>query len=184
MIPDPEEKRLAISKSLGLLADAKNHLEEHGLNCRIVSAGGSGSYEFAADVAGPTELQAGGGIFACRYYTEGCGVKGHTPAISVWTTVVSRPTDTRAVLDAGFKSMSAHKQNPVVRDHPQARILNLSAEHVIVELESQSPLKIGSKLHIIPGYSDLTFVLHDRVLGYRGGRVQSSWELWGRGKLQ
>ncbi len=184
MIPDPAEKRLAISQSLGILDDARNLLEQRGFECKIVSAGGSGSYEYAADAPGPTELQAGGGIFACRYYTEGCGVKGHTPAISVWATVVSRPKATRAVLDVGFKSMSAHKQNPVLRDAPEAKILNLSAEHATVELNSWTTLKIGSKLHVIPGYSDLTFVLHDRVLGYRDGRVQTNWELWGRGKLQ
>jgi hypothetical protein len=36
----------------------------------------------------------------------------------------------------------------------------------------------------LPGYSDFTFVLHDRVLGFRHGRIEAVWDLLGRGKLQ
>jgi hypothetical protein len=37
---------------------------------------------------------------------------------------------------------------------------------------------------VIPGYSDFTFVLHDRVIALRDGRVEAVWHLLGRGKLQ
>jgi hypothetical protein len=47
-----------------------------------------------------------------------------------------------------------------------------------------SHLPIGKKVSVVPGYSDFTFVLHNRVLGHRSGRVETAWELLGRGMLQ
>lgn len=184
MIPDPVAKRSAIEASLGRLSAVKAHVEAGGLECPIVSAGGSGSYEIAACVAGATELQAGGGIFACRYYTEGCKISGHLPAISVLSTVVSRPVPERVVLDIGFKSISAHKQDPVIARIPGSRLLGLSAEHATFFVPAESGLTIGTKVEVTPGYSDLTFFLHDRVLARRRNTIEAVWELWGRGKLQ
>jgi D-serine deaminase-like pyridoxal phosphate-dependent protein len=87
-----------------------------------------------SELPGVTELQAGGGIFACRYYTELCKVTGHRPAIAVLATVVSRPAADRAVLDAGLKSLSEFRATPALPDHPDCRIAGLSAEHATVEL--------------------------------------------------
>jgi D-serine deaminase-like pyridoxal phosphate-dependent protein len=184
MIADPDEKRAAISQAIGRLLEARRAIEAEGLECRIVSAGGTGTYQYTADIPGITEIQAGGGIFACRYYTESCHVTGHIPALTLLATVVSRPAPDRAILDIGQKSVSGYRNSPLLRDYPNCQISSLSAEHATVEVEPEVPLKIGEKLHVIPGYSDFTFVLHDRVLGHREGRVETSWELLGRGRLQ
>ena len=113
MIPDPAEKRAShrARRSASLLG-TRDLVEAAGLNCRIISAGGSGSYQLTADIAGITEIQAGGGIFACQYYTQVCHVTGHRPAISVLATVVSRPYPDRAILDIGQKSVSQYQASP------------------------------------------------------------------------
>ncbi len=184
MIPDPAEKRAAVAAAIDKLLHARDVVQAAGMACRIISAGGSGSYQYTADIPGITELQAGGGIFACQYYTQVCGVEGHRPAMSVLATVVGRPAPDRAILDIGQKSVSQHRTPPVLRDHPDCPIAGLSAEHAVVSVAPTSGLRIGDKVHVIPGYSDFTFVLHDRVLAHRGGRVVAVWELSGRGKLQ
>lgn len=184
MISDPAEKRAAIGEAIGRLIEARKTIEADGLECRIVSAGGTGTYQFTADIPGITEIQAGGGIFACRYYTDACRVTGHLPALTLLATVVSRPAPDRAILDIGQKSVSGYRNPPILRDHLNCQIVSLSAEHATVEVAPGVSLKIGEKLHVIPGYSDFTFVLHDRVVGHREGRVEASWELLGRGKLQ
>ncbi|MEJ7638293.1 MAG: hypothetical protein WKF75_10035 [Singulisphaera sp.] len=112
-------------------------------------------------------------------------MQGHEPALTLLATVVGHPAADRAILDIGLKSVSEHRTPPVLRDHhPTCRILGLSAEHATLGVEAQTRLEIGDKLHVIPGYSDFTFVLHNRVLAHRGGRVESSWEILGRGMLQ
>ncbi|MEW4567996.1 DSD1 family PLP-dependent enzyme [Tautonia sp. JC769] len=183
-IPDPEAKRRAIDEAIGRLLEAKEAVEGAGLACRIVSAGGSGSYQITADIPGITELQAGGGVFACRYYTEICRVAGHRPAIAVLATVVSRPEPDRAILDIGRKSISDFQTPPVVAKHPGCQVLGLSAEHATVEVAQDESLNIGDRVQVIPGYSDFTFVLHDRILAHRNGRVEACWPLLGRGMLQ
>jgi D-serine deaminase-like pyridoxal phosphate-dependent protein len=184
MIPDPVEKRREIATAIAKLLRARDAVEQAGLRCRIISAGGSGSYQYTSPIPGVTEIQAGGGIFGCQYYTTVCGVTGHRPAVTVLATVVSRPTSERAILDIGQKSVSQHHASPVFRDHPGCRITRLSAEHATVAVESGCKLEIGEKVHIIPGYSDFTFVLHDRVLGLLENRVVAVWDLLGRGRLQ
>jgi D-serine deaminase-like pyridoxal phosphate-dependent protein len=184
MIDEPAEKRAAVTAAIGKLLRTRDLVEDDGMKCRIISAGGSGSYQLTADIAGITEVQAGGGIFACQYYTQSCHVTGHQPALSVLATVVSRPYPDRAILDIGQKSVSQHKSLPVLRDFPGCQVVGLSAEHATIALEPKIDLKIGEKVHVIPGYSDFTFVLHDRVLGVRAGCVEAVWELLGRGRLQ
>jgi D-serine deaminase-like pyridoxal phosphate-dependent protein len=184
MIPDQAEKKAAIAAAIARLFDARRAVEADGQECRIVSAGGSGSYQYSADIAGITEIQAGGGIFACQFYTEICKVTGHRAALTVLATVVSRPARDRAILDIGQKSVSSHRTPPLLRDYPTAAITGLSAEHAVVSTPSANELRIGEKVHVIPGYSDFTFVLHDRVLGFRKGEVEAAWELFGRGCLQ
>ena len=109
------------------------------MKCRIISAGGSGSYQYTADIPGITEIQAGGGIFACQYYTQVCQVVGHQPALSVLATVVSRPAADRAILDIGQKSVSQYQGPPVVRAYPECRVAGLSAEHATIARPGPGP---------------------------------------------
>ncbi len=183
-IAEPAEKRAAIAAAIGKLLETRDLIEGSGHACRIISAGGSGSYQITADIAGITEIQAGGGIFACQYYTRMCQVQGHLPAISVLATVVSRPARDRAILDIGQKSISQYQTPPVLLEYPDCRVAGLSAEHATIAVDSQNSLPIGEKVKVVPGYSDFTFVLHDRVLGLRQERVETVWDLLARGKLQ
>jgi D-serine deaminase-like pyridoxal phosphate-dependent protein len=184
LIEGPDAKRAAVAGAIARLADARRAVEASGLPCRIVSAGGTGSYQITSTLPGPTELQAGGGIFACQYYTRLCQVQGHQPALTVLATVVSRPSPDRAILDAGQKAISAYRTPPILPDFPDSQVLSLSAEHAVVQLPPKTLLKIGQIVSLIPGYSDFTFVLHDNVVAHRNGRVESVWELLGRGMLQ
>jgi D-serine deaminase-like pyridoxal phosphate-dependent protein len=183
-IPDPAAKKAKIAEAIGRLDDARRAVVAAGLQCRIVSAGGSGSYQITADLPGPTELQAGGGIFACRYYTELCQVRGHRPALSLQATIVSHPYPDRIILDVGLKAVSQHGTPPVLANHPDCSVVSLSAEHATIAVPTNSVWKIGQRVSVIPGYSDLTFVLHNRVIAQRQGRVESVWDLLGRGMLQ
>jgi D-serine deaminase-like pyridoxal phosphate-dependent protein len=62
MIADPAEKRAAVAAAIDRLLRARDLIAADGLDCRIVSAGGSGTYQYTADIPGVTEVQAGGGI--------------------------------------------------------------------------------------------------------------------------
>ena len=68
---------------------------------------GTGSFEFEAASGVYTELQCGSYIFMDADYgrnldRDGAPTKAFEPSLFVWATVMSRPTDDRATVDAGL----------------------------------------------------------------------------------
>ena len=80
--------------------------------------------------------------------------------------------------------MNGEISMPEVQDFPGARLVSLSAEHGVLELDaSAAQLKVGQKLNFAAGYGDFTVFMHDRLLGVRNGKVEVVWEVQGRGKI-
>jgi D-serine deaminase-like pyridoxal phosphate-dependent protein len=183
-VPDQAEKARRIREALGELVATARLLEAHGLPCPIVSCAGTGSYLHAVQVPGITEIQAGGAVFMDAYYRHLCQVPGLGYALTILTTVVSRPAPERAIIDAGRKTMNAEIHPPVVAGRDDIRVSRLSAEHGQLELApSAQGLRIGERLELIPGYADLTTVLHNQFYCFRGGRLVDVWPLEARGML-
>ena len=108
-LADADQKRAGIDAALGILSHAQCLYQKNGLCCDIVSAGGTGSLQQALRCPALTEVQAGGAIFGDPYYLRMPDVHELTPALTLLTTVVSRPSYERAVLDAGRKAITAGK---------------------------------------------------------------------------
>lgn len=184
-LPDEAEKRERIAEAIGLLTQNRDAIRNEGMNCDIVSAGGTGSYQITSDIDGVTELQSGGGIFACPMYQAKCNLQELDYSLSVLATVVSRPSKDKAVLDAGRKTHNPDHETPLVKGHPEAEVVRTSAEHCEVKLAGSAlDWKIGDKIELIPGYADFTTVLHDEFYGFRGERLEVVWPILGRGKIQ
>ncbi|MFV1964269.1 MAG: DSD1 family PLP-dependent enzyme [Pirellulaceae bacterium] len=184
-VPDPAEKETKIRESLAVLADAKRQLEQAGLPCPIVSCGGTGSFAYSIQQPEVTELQAGGCIFMDAFYRHACQVTEWDFALTVIATIVSRPTPERAVIDAGRKTMNITIHPAEFAGRNDIEIQGLHAEHGILKLApTAQDLKIGDRLEIVPGYSDLTCVLHDHFFGFRQGKLEVIWPLQARGRLQ
>jgi D-serine deaminase-like pyridoxal phosphate-dependent protein len=180
-----ETKEKACAKAISYLADVKALIEESGLKCDIVSAGGTGSLEYTPQCPGLTEIQAGGGIFMDTFYPSAMNVKGLEQALTILTTIVSHPAPDRAYMDAGRKTTFGAFSLPEVKDLQGLKVTALSAEHGYLEIgEDRNPVKIGDKIELISGYSDMTVFLHNHLFGIRNDRVEAVWEILGRGKLQ
>ena len=106
-------------------------------------------------------------------------------ALSVVATVTSRPTPTRVIMDAGFKTMSdGESGRPIVTNRDGLTLEYLSAEHGNLELApGADEVSIGDRLEFLPGYSDTTTFLHNNFVGLRRGRVEALIPLVGRGRL-
>jgi D-serine deaminase-like pyridoxal phosphate-dependent protein len=184
-VEDQDEKRQKIQDAMNVLCHCRDQMIDAGLDCSIVSAGGTGSYQVTSDCDGITELQAGGGIFADPMYVQKCALQDHEYALTVLATVVSRPSLGQAVLDAGRKSQHPDFTMPLVKGIPEATVKRVSAEHCELNLEGPArDLKIGDKVELIVGYADFTTVMHDQFYGFRDERLEVVWPILGRGKLQ
>ncbi|MGD0266492.1 MAG: DSD1 family PLP-dependent enzyme [Candidatus Methylomirabilota bacterium] len=183
-MPDPEAKRRAIETVVARMTESAERCRATGLPVEIVSCGGTGTYWITARLPGVTEVQAGGGIFCDVHYRKDFGVQ-HEYALSILTTVISRPTPTRIICDAGWKTMAQQPAMPEPRDLGEVKSLRLSAEHATIELVSpQSTPHIGDRVEFVAGYSDSTVFLHDYLYGARAGRLEVIWPILGRGMTQ
>ena len=119
------------------------------------------------------------------FYRHRCQVTEFEFALKLLTTVVSRPTANRAIIDAGRKSQHADLHPPLVCGRDDIRVGRLSAEHGELALDpSATDLRIGDRLQLIPGYADLTCVLHNDFYVLRDNKLVDIWPLAARGKLQ
>ena len=81
-----------------------------------------------------TELQCGSYIFMDADYgrnrdRDGEPTKAFEPSLFVWATVMSRPTEDRAIVDAGLKALAFDSGPPLVCDEPAATYERASDEH-------------------------------------------------------
>jgi D-serine deaminase-like pyridoxal phosphate-dependent protein len=183
-VADADQKAAQIRDALATLVETKKQLEQAGMACPIVSCAGTGSYLYAVRQPGVTELQAGGAIFMDAFYRRQCQVPDLGFALTVVATVVSRPTPERAIMDAGRKTMHGDHEPPFVVGRDDIRVGRLSAEHGQLELApSAQNLRIGDRLEIVPGYADLTTVLHNQYYCFRGSRLVDIWPISARGML-
>ncbi len=181
---DPVEKRRAVEAAVGRLTESADRCRAAGLPVAIVSCGGTGTYWIAAKLPGVTEVQAGGGVLGDAHYRTNYGVDLEC-ALTILTTVVSRPTPTRVVCDAGWKSMARVPMPPEPLGVGEVASLALSAEHATLELARPAAApRIGDRVQFVAGYSDATVFLHDELHGVRGGRLEAIWPILGRGKTR
>ena len=182
-LADPGEKRACVERSVGLLTSSADACRRSALPVEIVSCGGTGTYWFSAAVPGVTEIQAGGGVFHDVNYGEKLGVLQHEYALTMLTTVISRPTPNRIIVDAGRKTMSRDFADPRPVGVDDVKAVILSAEHGRIELGTPNTrLKIGDKLEFIVGYADTTVSLHEELYGVRDDKVEVVWPVLARNK--
>ena len=108
--PDREIRVQKQGKAVNDLLAVVDHLAADGIDCEIISAGGTGTYDLTGAHPRVTELQAGSYVFMDAFH--GSLIPGFPPALTVLATVVSRHGP-RVVLDAGRKAVGADLMMPV-----------------------------------------------------------------------
>ena len=183
-IGDPSKKAKVVADAITPLLATAQACRQAGHTISMISCGGTGTFPYCVQQPGVTEVEVGGAIFSdMRYRT-----KYHVDfpfALTMLTTVTSRPTERRIVVDAGKKAMSSDAAMPSPIGLSEIAEMRFSAEHTTIDLTlpSEAP-HVADQLELIVGYSDTTIHLHERILGMRAGRVECIWPVEARGKLQ
>ena len=157
-------------------------------HCATISGGGTPSLLDAGLSPVLTEYRAGTYIYNDRSLVARGACTLADCALTVLATVVSRPTDTRAILDTGSKSLTSDLLGlpgyGTILGYPQAQITGLSEEHGHVDLTA-CPTKpaIGQKVQIVPNHACPVSNLVDRVTLHRSGTVVREAEVAARGMV-
>ena len=181
------ERKIAIEKAGKLVQETIHLLSEAGLECRLVTGAGTGTFQFEADSGIWNELQAGSYCFMDADYGLNLNETGEfintfRNSLFIWSTIMSHPTKDRAVVDAGHKATSIESGLPLVADLKDVKYVSASDEHGSLALGRDAiDLKIGKKIRLIPGHCDPTVNLHDWYIGIRNGMVEAIWPVEARG---
>jgi D-serine deaminase-like pyridoxal phosphate-dependent protein len=162
-------------------------LAQAGLDCGIITGAGTGTYPLEAASGFYNELQPGSYIFMDADYARNewaeSGAARFEHSLFVWTTVMSRPTPDRAVVDAGLKASSVDSGMPRIAAADGAEYVGASDEHGVLKLNGAAGYAVGDKLRLIPGHCDPTVNLHDWFVCVRDDRVEALWPITARGAL-
>lgn len=170
------------------LNTAKALLTEAGLPPETISNGGTPDLWRAHEVTAATEHRPGTYIYMDRSQVAR-GVGGFEDcALTVLTTVVSRPTPDRAIVDAGSKALSSDTLGMdgfgLIEAYPGAVITGLSEEHGTIDLSACAARPaIGEKLRIIPNHACVVSNLFDQVHLISGDRLVETVPVAARGRV-
>jgi D-serine deaminase-like pyridoxal phosphate-dependent protein len=173
-----------------VLADTAGAISRDGFPVEVVSAGSTPSARIVGSIPGITEIRPGAYIFNDRVEMAMGVAKEEDCALRVITTVVSRPTAERAVIDAGDKVLSQDRGLDrmtgfgLVVGRPDIEVERLNEEHGILRLSHRDrKIRIGEKLEIIPNHVCPVCNLVDQIVGIRNDQVESVLPVLARGKV-
>jgi D-serine deaminase-like pyridoxal phosphate-dependent protein len=184
-------QRGGTAKTDACLAETRTALEAVGLPAKVISSGGTPDLMQAATGSATTEYRPGTYIYSDRMQVAFGHGDLEDCALTVKATVVSRPTDNRAVLDSGSKALAADRMPEpetgygYIIGYPDAIVTGLSEEHAVVDLSAcDAKPGIGDTVRIIPNHACVVSNLFDRVYLIRGDQVERQATVTSRGRLR
>jgi D-serine deaminase-like pyridoxal phosphate-dependent protein len=171
-----------------LLVELAEKLRQTGVEVREVSAGGSFTGRWVAEVPGVTESRAGTYVFYDLMHLGAGTAAEDELALSALCTVVSRRGD-RLTIDGGSKTFSgdggpfggAGSRAPAIARAADRAVFvdRLTEEHGMGRAEEQ--VDLGEKLRFYPYHACTCANLTNQIVGFRGERVETVWTVAARG---
>ena len=180
---DEAERTEKTRAALKPLVETRRLIEAAGLKVNIVTGGGTGTYTITGDYPGVDEVQAGSYAAMDWWYTD---IRPEfRQAMSILSTIISRPAPDKAILDVGRKGVGAEWGPPRVKGLPAAEVVGFgSEEHLTLRVPGESALRVGDRLELIPSHGCTTSNLYREFVLHREGCVTEVWPIEGSGKLQ
>jgi D-serine deaminase-like pyridoxal phosphate-dependent protein len=171
------------------VGETRASLEMDGIAVERVSYGGTPGMWHAHTHSEVTEYRAGTYVYGDRATIESGAMLLDDCAFQIITTVVSRPTADRGILDGGSKTFSSDlsrlEGHGLILEYPDAHFYNMSEEHGHVDFFkcSRKP-EIGERVTVIPNHCCVVSNLFDQIIVVKQNQVKATWSVAARGMLQ
>ncbi|CAN1561674.1 COG3616 Predicted amino acid aldolase or racemase [Rhabdaerophilaceae bacterium] len=186
MLYPPEDGAKATN---AFLKEAREGLAEFGLIPRVISSGGTPNLLRLGQIDGQTEHRAGTSIFNDRMMMAAGFATADDCALLVYTTVVSRGSAERGILDSGSKVFTTEtgwglKGHGLILEHPEAELARFSEEHGILDLSrcNDRP-KVGEVVRVIPNHICPVVNVVGTLVLVRGDQIVKTIDVEARGRL-
>ena len=179
-VHDRAERQAGCAAALEQLRLTRDMLSETGLGPRIITGGGTGSFDIDPAQRVLTELQAGSYIFMDRQYNEvWAGGPPFETSLFVLCRVVSANHPDFVTTDAGLKAFSTDADTPLIAfsADPGATYSFFGDEYGRVTLTADGAAKAGDALACIVPHCDPTVNLYGHYLVARGGEIVERWPI-------
>lgn len=180
-------------KSQERTIQAANKIRSMGIDIDTVSIGATPSLMQADFAEGITEIRPGTYIFMDAGQANALG-DFSICAATVLTTVISKPTAERVVLDAGAKSLTSQNRSGgicaaqgygLVKNSNDIRLSGLYDEHgLIYDREFSESVQVGDKIEVIPNHICPACNLYDSAYLVSHGEIKGEIPILCRGKLR
>jgi len=195
-----EEIAEVAQREIAILRMLVGRAREASVEVKEISVGSTPTARFVTQQAGVTEMRPGNYVFYDRTQLglQSAALSGPaTCAMSIVSTVVSRPALSRIVFDAGSKTLTSDGARGfgLVEGHglvfpnveatdpdPAIVIERLSEEHAVARVTAACKLKVGDRVRIIPNHSCTVTNLADHLLLVDGPRIVDRIPVAARGK--
>lgn len=177
MLTDMDEKKRKCLEGLAALKATKELIERAGIPVRVVTGGGTGTWEFVASHPAITELQPGSFLLMDAIYHRLRPEFGRS--LSILATVISSKPS-QYVLDAGSKAISCDFGLPAIKGQPDEKVQKLAEEHTIVTCD-HAP-KVGERREVFPAHCCATMNLHRGCVAVRDGKIEAHWPIEASGR--
>lgn len=191
--PDRETCKALAEESYRRTIQAAELIRRCGVEIDIVSIGATPSIMNGAFLDGITELRLGTYVFMDMGQSRAIGDYSGCAA-SVLATVISKPTDTRVVLDTGTKALVMQNRSQgicatggygCVKGDESVVICNMFDEHGLIEnREFHDRTALGEKIEIIPSHICPTVNLYDEAVLVDQGKVLGTVPVLCRGRTK
>ena len=179
---DNVERLKIVKKARRTLQSAVKAVRGKGFDFDVVSVGGTPSTPLWVEFDDITELQAGAYVYNDAMQMER-GVPRSNCAVTLTATVMSKPSKTQVVVDAGSKSFALdYGRYPVPFDDINGEVVGLSEEHATLK-SKVGPIKaeLGDRLAFLPYHICTLIDLWDTIYFCHGDEIVSSMRIEGRG---
>lgn len=155
-----------------------------GVSELTVTSGHSATAPFMAEQDAITELDPGRYVFNdADLLRRGPHVSLEDCALTVLTTVIARPTDDRAICDAGSKTISYNTDapDPVATGDAAVGFPGRSSEHGHLDVSDAPDVAVGDRLEFVVPNAYGPINVQDVLPAVADGRVRELWTVAARG---
>ena len=187
------ERKIAAQRAAELASHYVQALHARGINCAVVTGGGTGTIEFDAASGVYTELQPGSYLFMDAHYgaNQWTGALRLRHSLFIASTIMSAARAGIAVCDVGLKGLAVDSGLPRriywQNDAQEAELRYTAAndEHGVLVVTDTMPNTmrelLGQRIFFAPGHCDPTANLYDEYVCFRGAQVEQVWAIDARG---
>ena len=187
-----EARKKVSTEEMGKAVETLHAIHKKGIECGRLTGGSTGTYNIDCDIDGVTELQPGSFMFMDVDYNRIGGADGREfygdfqNSLTVFTTVVSKPSDQLAIVDGGLKAFSTDKPFPPrSKDDSAVTYAFGGDEHGKLTFGSGAKtLHVGDKAEFVIPHCDPSVNLYDKLFCLRGDNVEAVWRIAARGMAQ